>query len=219
MHRHASTSLWVALVFAACSSDQKGTGEGDSGPAINEEVFFPDASDDSSQGHVGSGDATAPDDSEVEEPDGETPSASCNTFGCACGSNSDCLDELCVEGPRWARVQQAVRDRVPERRVRVRADRPWRIGSLQRLRAAAPEPVQAVPRGQRVQERARAGRDALCLPAPDPTDGSFCASSAPAGRPARTATPARTCRSTAGGAAKQCVPTDGSCSAGRPGPR
>ncbi len=216
MHRAHPTSILVVscLCLFACSDDSgQRTVGGDDVAATDgvggDDVLFPGDTG------GGGGDATGatPDGTAGNEtsdtsvtPDGEGP---CNTFGCPCSSNADCLDELCVEGIDGRVCSRPCVTECPDSGF---ACVPITLGG---------DPFNAcVPQHPHLCKPCRADSEcknelqpsstALCLPAPDPKDGSFCASSCANGP----CPDGFTCSDVAldgGGTAKQCVPTDGSC--------
>lgn len=182
MHRHISTSLLVVCALSACSSEDGKVAGGDTSSSDGEgdDVFFPETSGGDT---AGQGDATGEPADGTSTPDGDTTSGPCNTFGCACGSNADCLDELCVEGPD-GRVCSTLC--VTECAGEDFACVPIVLGGSDPFNACVPQhPNLCKP--CRADGECRNELDpnatALCLPAPDPKDGSFCSSSCEAGTP------------------------------------
>ena len=107
-------TLVASLSFIACSSEDGASisgGDSSDGASL-EEVFFPDVEvlTGDSAGDSGANDDTAADtgagDSGADGDDGADTSGPCNTAGCACTSNADCLDELCVAGPTAASARR-----------------------------------------------------------------------------------------------------------------
>jgi hypothetical protein len=135
------------------------------------------------------------------------PSGPCDTFGCACAGNADCLDGLCVEG-----LDGGVCTRLCE------SECPDGYDCLLSASSGDPKSI-CIPRHTRL---CRPCRDhgacqnpadpfpSRCLPAADPADGSFCASSC-ASRPCPDG---YACESVEvdGASARLCVPSDSACS-------
>ena len=135
MQRYPSLPFVVVFMLAACSSNDRGKGgDGATADATSEDdVFFP-----------GAGDGTGPGEDVVDthaSPDGDTQSGQCATFGCACGSNADCLDELCIEGPDGRVCSSPCVTECPDAGFACVPIALGGFGPLQRLRAPAPEPV------------------------------------------------------------------------------
>ena len=159
-------------------------------------------------------DTLAPVDSSLLADTAADTSGGCGgAFGCACNGNSDCVDELCVDG---ADGRVCTRTCV--------ADCPDGFDCVSST-ACGPDPITlCIPRPARLCRPCRADADcqdaadpfpAYCLPAPDATQGSFCGSSC-AGRPCPEG---HTCESVTlplGGVAKQCVPVGGAQCTCRP---
>jgi len=100
-------SLFTSVIlFVGChDADNKGSvdNDGDAADTLSDTVFVPqDVTDvDSASGDsaIETGDSATVD---ATDRDGETTATTCLTqggFGCLCSGNSDCLDELCIEGP------------------------------------------------------------------------------------------------------------------------
>ncbi len=208
------TPFWtLSLVLAAitaCSSDDGAKLNGDIAQGDANDVFFPDTDGANLE-------ATGPDGTsgtETGDPDDTTgdndTSGPCNTFGCACSSNADCLDELCVEGPEGRICTSPCVTECPSDDF---ACVPIVLGGADPFNACVPlHPNLCKPCRQDAECKndLQPSATSLCLPAPDPKDGSFCASSC-----AQTPCPdGYTCSDIAldgGGTAKQCIPTDGTC--------
>jgi hypothetical protein len=146
-------------------------------------------------------DAAAPPEDTVD------PTGPCGTFGCACTGNADCLDGLCVEG-----VDGRVCTRLCE------AECPAGYDCLLSTSAGDPKSI-CVPRHTRLCRPCRSHDacsnpsdpfPAWCVPAADPAEGTFCATSC-ASRPCPDG---YACDSVAvdGASARLCVPTSGLCS-------
>jgi len=212
MHRHFPTTVLVALALSACSSDDGAKVEGDIAAIgdVNSDVIFPETSfgDGTTQGDAISGPDGVDDSS---DPDGDTSGGPCNTFGCACSSNADCLDELCIEGPDGRVCSTPCVTECPGEDF---ACVPIVLGGSDPFNACVPNhPNLCKPcrvDGECKNELAPTAT-ALCLPAPDPKDGSFCSSSCAAGTPCPDGYTCGDIPLAGGGTTKQCVPTDGTC--------
>ena len=127
-------------------------------------------------------------------------------FECPCNGNSDCVDELCVEG-RDGRI--CTRTCV--------AECPGGYDCVSST-AMGPDPIfLCLPRHARLCRPCRADADcqdagdpfpAYCLPAPDAAQGSFCGSSC-AGRECPEGYGCESVTLPSGGVAKQCAPAGG----------
>lgn len=216
----------LALALGACGGDDAGTGNVED-TEIDTNVPPADTvldiiSFDTQPSDTAAPDTTSPPDTSVppdtQPADTQTPdtglpetSEGCNTFGCTCDGNSDCLDELCIEGPDG---NICTRTCV--------ADCPANFDCLSVTTFG--DPVSAcVPRHTRLCRPCREDAEcddpgdpypAYCLA--DPTDnpagatGKFCGSSC-ANRACPEGYACEDVALSGGGTAKQCVPVSGEC--------
>jgi len=141
------------------------------------------------------------------EPDTSGP---CDTTGCPCASNADCLDELCLETADGLRCSETC---ITECSQPGFACLPITLGGSDPFNACVPmHPHLCKPCRDNTDCRNALvpAATSLCVPAAEPGDGSFCASSCesiacPDGYSCQDVPLA------AGGSAKQCVPSDGAC--------
>ncbi|MBL8787130.1 MAG: VCBS repeat-containing protein [Deltaproteobacteria bacterium] len=214
MRRHASLAVPLATVLSlwSCSSDD---GKGDaSSTGDTGDVFFPDTAAPDSSGdtqidtHADTN--VDPTDTSIAPSDTNPDAIGCRTFGCACASNADCLDELCVDGPDGKVCSSPCVTECPQADY---ACLPIVVGG---------DPFNAcVPQHPNLCKPCRADADcknalqpaatALCLPAPNPDDGRFCASSCANNVPCPDGFTCGDVALEGGGTARQCLPTDGSC--------
>ncbi len=129
-------------------------------------------------------------------------------FGCPCFSNAGCLDELCIDGPDGKLCTKTCSASCPDGFDCVNTT------------AFGPDPISiCVPRHVRLCRPCQADADCqspadgggLCLPAPNPADGSFCGSSCEGGMPCPSGYACAPVTLPGGGESKQCVPTSGEC--------
>lgn len=216
MRRHLPPITLVVLGLCACSSDEQGSVGADDAAgdaSVSEDVFFPDVSNDGTT--PSGGDSAAgvdgADGTQAGQPDGDASEGPCNTFGCACSSNADCLDELCVEGPDGRVCSSPCVTECPEEGY---ACVPIVLGGSDPFNACVPQhpnlckPCRA---DSECKNELQPNATALCLPAPNPNDGRFCASSCAGGTPCPDGYTCADIPLEGGGSAKQCIPTDGSC--------
>jgi hypothetical protein len=139
---------------------------------------------------------------------GDTDPGVCNSFGCPCARNSDCLDGLCIEGLDGG---VCTRPCVAECPAGFDCLLSTAFGT-DPLSICVPQHTRLC-RPCRSNDECQSGNDpfpAYCVPAADPNDGSFCASSCAA----RGCPDGYSCEDVAlaeGGTARQCMPTDGTC--------
>jgi hypothetical protein len=143
-----------------------------------------------------------------------TPAMCPGAFGCPCGENSECDDELCIEGFEGNLCTRTCVASCPDG-----------FGCLNTT-AFGPDPISVcVPQHTRLCRPCRAGTTcqnpfdplpAYCLVADDPAEGSFCGSSC-----ANTTCPnGFECKDVpvdGGATAKQCVPSEDAICTCRPG--
>jgi len=198
-------SLVLSIVaFVSCQDgDKKGllNQDLDGSDAISDTVFVPQDVDDI--------DTSRPDSAEAIG-DAETNNGLCLSeggFGCPCSGNSDCLDELCIEGPDGNFCTKSCIAECP-------VDFECLNTSL-----GGPDPISiCVPQHSRLCRPCEAQVDcqspldpapAACVPGASPADGSFCATSC-----AQDPCPGGyTCEDVTVGAAtaRLCRPVDGTC--------
>lgn len=134
-------------------------------------------------------------------------STGCNTFGCSCQGNGDCLDGLCIESADGRMCTRTCISECPEDFDCVQS-------------SSFGDPISlCVPRYTRLCRPCQADADcqsaadpfpAYCVLADDPANGSFCSASC-ASRPCPEGYACEDVTTQAGGTARQCVPESGEC--------
>ncbi len=199
-----SLVLSIASFVSCHDGDKKGfVGDALDGTDATSDTFFvpQDVSDSDGTTGDGAGETLA---------DGETSESTCATqggFGCPCSGNSDCLDELCIEGPDGNFCTKSCL-----------AECPTAYECLN-TSLGGPDPISiCVPQHSRlcrpceVQADCQSPLDpapAACVAGATPQEGSFCATSC-----AQDPCPGGfACEDVAVGAttARLCRPTDGTC--------
>jgi len=210
----------AALALGACPDDDQTTGaDGATTAATDASVTFdtggPDTGDASSTGGTLGDAGTSPTDTTTgtttTDTTGSETSGPCAELGCACTSNADCNSGLCVPGVDGLFCTSACVSTCPS-------------DDFLCMTIALPgaDPTNAcVPLHPNLCKPCRADAEcqnplrptatALCLPAADPDEGSFCGSSCADGIACPSGTICSDIALTGGGTAKQCVPNDGLC--------
>jgi len=103
-------------------------------------------------------------------------SQGCTTFGCPCGSDGDCLDGLCVEDGNGPICSERCTTTCPAEGF---ACRPLVIAGAPVSMCVPPHPNLCKPcrDDEECMNALAPDATALCLPAADPGEGHFCASS------------------------------------------
>ncbi|MFT7580682.1 MAG: hypothetical protein ACI9MR_002355, partial [Myxococcota bacterium] len=156
--------------------------------------------------------AIATDGSTDTDTDTDT-SSSCDGFGCRCNGNSDCLNELCIEGIDGRVCTSTCVASCPDGFDCINST------------SVGPDAISiCVPRHTRLCRPCRQDSDcaasddpfpAFCLPAANPDDGSFCSSGC-ANRPCPEGFACEEVTLPTGGNARQCVPEGGATCSCRP---
>ena len=204
---------FMSLGLVACGDDEvKGTVDtvlDSSAPDadVADTVFIPFDSAPTSAPDTGSDVA----DTATAPPDTSTPddvTSGCNTFGCACQQNADCLDGHCVEGQDGPICTRTCIESCPDG-----------FQCVQTVTSGDPVSL-CVPQFTRICRPCHQDGDcqaqndpfpAYCVPDDDPRNGSFCAASCAS----RACPDGYTCSDVttqAGGTARECIPTSGECS-------
>jgi len=148
--------------------------------------------------------ATTTGPTDTTSPDGHS---GCNTFGCSCAGNGDCLEGLCIESIDGLVCTRTCVESCPDGFECVQS-------------SAFGDPVSlCVPTFTRLCRPCQADAEcqsaadpypAYCAAAADPADGRFCAASC-ASRPCPEGYACEDVTTLAGGSARQCMPTSGEC--------
>lgn len=209
----------ICALLAACSSDagkqNTDLGGGDDATSATEATGSPDTD---ATGTATGTNPTEPTDTAVAElpdgeeatdaPDGET--SVCNTFGCPCSSNADCIDELCVPGPDGKICTSNCVTTCPAGDF---SCVPIVLGGSDPFNACVPQhPNLCKPcmQDSECKNVLQPNETALCLPGPNGDLGKFCTSSC-ATSPCPDGFTCTDVPLTGGGTAKQCEPSDGTC--------
>ncbi len=140
--------------------------------------------------------------------DATDPNAPCNTLGCACSANADCVDGLCIEGADGGVCTRTCVSECPQG-----------FDCLLTASLGADPMSVCVPRHTRLCRPCRDNDGcqnpsdpfpAWCLPAREPADGSFCATSC-ANRPCPDGYGCESVAVEGGASARLCVPDSGLC--------
>ncbi|MFO0747288.1 MAG: VCBS repeat-containing protein [Myxococcota bacterium] len=216
--------LVAPVALAACSSDQQSSSGGDD-LGLDAIIFVPDTGTptdgasplDDGATATSAGDTastgTAADPDGTSASDGTTPDTTgpCSTFGCACTSNADCNDSLCVPGLDGLFCTQTCF-----------ASCPGDDFACLAVAVGGADPTNAcVPLHPNLCKPCRSSSEctnpllptapALCVPAADPSQGSFCASQCSDSIPCPDGFTCGDVPLDGGGVARQCLPTDGMC--------
>lgn len=207
-------ALGLGFSLGACQDSSGDSGQGGDTAEDDAEQPRDVSEDDVGAADTASGDGVNPQDAMA--PDGtadttEDTSGPCDTFGCACNENVDCLNGLCVDSVDGRVCTDTCITECPSDDFLCI---PIALGGSDPFNACVPKfPNLCKPCRENADCRntLRAGQASLCVPASDPREGSFCAAECDAGGTCPSGFVCGDVTLAGGGTSKQCLPDDGMC--------